>query len=114
MKYTELPLVDYIELLDEKVTVYIHTKDKRMIVLHDVCSNMSLDDMGIYVDHMVLGKRMTCMMPREDFSHVEYYISPREHITKKDFDELHSFIEEQIDPPDLLTEPANDLTDDLI
>ena len=100
----DLPLIDYIEPLDEKVTIYIHTKDKRMIVLGDVCSNMSLDDMGVYVDHMLFGKRMTCMIPREDFSHVEYYVSPREN-SKKDFDDINSFIEEQIYPPESLREP---------
>ena len=116
MKYIELPLIDYIEPLDEKVTIYIHTKDKRVIVLHDVRSNMSLDSDGVYVDHMLFGKRMTFMMPREDFSHVEYYISPRED-SKKYFDELNSFIDEQIEEFNALdtpTEPDEGLFEDLI
>lgn len=117
MNYTEFPLIDYINIDEEKTTLYVYTKDKRIIVLHDVCSNMSIDDMGIYVDHMVFGKRMTFMMVREDFSHVEYCVSPRED-SKKDFDLLNSFIEYSMKddeyPPDLLTEPDEGLFEDLI
>lgn len=45
-------------------------------------------------------------MKYTQFPLVDYIeTSKKEHGSKRDFDELHSFIEEQIDPPDLLTEP---------
>lgn len=111
MNYTELPLIDYIEPLDEKVTIYIYTKDKRIIVLEDVRSNMSLYSDGVHVHHMLFGKRMTFMMPREDFSHVEYYTQPRPHTEKQ------SQVDDEMTyeyPSDLLSEPYEVLYEDLI
>lgn len=110
----EIPLLDYVDTNDEKVMVYIHTKDKRTVAVHDVRSNLIIDKQVVYIDYMHWGRILTCAIPREDFSHIEYYYEDRQRITKKDFDELHSFIEEQIYPPDLLTEPDEGLFEDLI
>lgn len=104
MSYVEIPLIDYIDIDEEKTTLYVYTKDKRIIVLDDVCSNMSIDEWGVYVDHMLFGKRMTFAMAREDFCHVEYYYGPRERVTKKDFDVLNSFVDNEY-PPEVLREP---------
>jgi hypothetical protein len=95
MKFTHIPLLDFIEIEDEQCDVYVHTKDKRMIAFKDVRSDGHLDETGFYVDYFFLEKRMTAFVPREDFSHLEYFYT-RKTITKKDFDELNSFIEEQI------------------
>jgi hypothetical protein len=102
MKWSEIPLVDYIVLSEEQCDVYVHTKDQRVIGLKDVRTNAHLDDNGFYVDHLAMGLRLSFFLPREDFSHIEYRYSPREdvpreRITKNDFDELNSFVEEQIE-----------------
>jgi len=109
MKWSEIPLIDYIMLSEEQCDVYVHTKDKRIIVVKDVRTNGHLDENGLYVDHNSFGLRFSFFLPREDFSHIEYRYTPREKTTKADFDELHSFIEEQIEdykyPEESLREP---------
>jgi len=118
MKWSEIPLAEYIDIYEQQCDVYVHTKDKRIIVFKDVRSNAHLDEIGFYVDYYFLGKPMTAFVPREDFSHMEYRYVPRERITKRDFDELNSFVEEQFEdyeyPSELLTEPLEHLYDDLI
>lgn len=105
--YKEFPLVDYIDTNDEKVIVYIHTKDKRIVAVHDVRSNLIIDKHIVYIDYMQWGKTMTCAMLREDFSHVEYCYELRKTVNE-------DIVEEQIYPPDLLTEPSESLFEDLI
>ena len=101
----EIPLLDYVDTHDEKVVVYIHTKDSRILAVRDVRSNLIIDKQVVYIDYMQWGKTMTLALPIEDFSHIEYCYEDRERITKRDFDELHSFVEEQIYPPESLREP---------
>jgi tRNA splicing endonuclease len=96
MKHTEIPLLDYIDIYDEQCDLYVHTKDKRVLVFKDVQSNGHLDETGFSVDYMFLTRRMTVFVSRDDFSHLEYCYSLRNNITKKDFDELHSFVEDQL------------------
>jgi len=114
MKWSEIPLIDYIMLSEEQCDVYVHTKDQRVIGLKDVRTNAHLDDNGFYVDHLAMGLRFSFFLPREDFSHIEYRYSPRERTTKEDFDEMHSFVEEQFTPAESLTEPDEVLFEDLI
>ena len=108
MKWSEIPLVDYIEIHEEQCDVYVHTKDKRMIVFKDVCSNGHLDEIGFYVDYMLLDRRMTGFVPREDFSHMEYRYTQRPDMDLG-VDELLSKC-----PPVLLTEPDEHLYEDLV
>jgi hypothetical protein len=109
MNFTEIVILDYIDTWEQEAVVYVHTKDKRMSAVHDVVSNPTIDNNAIYIDFMQWGKRMTFVMPREDFSHLEYYYKDRHKpITKQDFDELNSFIDEQIEdftPAETLREP---------
>ena len=95
MRSTTIPLVEYIEVFDEVCDVYVYTKDKRIIVIDDVRSEGLLDDSGLYVDHWFMGKRMSVFIPRDDFSYLEYGYRKRKRTTKEDFDDMHSFIEEQ-------------------
>jgi hypothetical protein len=106
MKSTHIPLLDYIETEEEQCDVYVHTKDKRMLVFKDVQSDAHLDETGFYIDYMFLSRRMSVFVSREDFSHMEYRYSARTHITKKDFDELYSYLDEDVDyiPSETLTE----------
>ena len=105
VKFTEIPLLDYIDIEEEQCDVYIHTKDKRMIVLKDIQSNGLLNDDGFYIDYMFLSRRMSVFVSREDFSHIEYWYSPRTTIDKGYFDELHSFVEDHEPPSETLREP---------
>lgn len=114
MKWSQIPLVDYIVLSEEQCDVYVHTKDERVIGLQDVRTNAHLDDNGFYVDHLAMGLRFSFFLPREDFSHIEYRYSPRKKTIKDDFDEMHSFVEEQFTPADSPTEPDEGLFEDLI
>jgi hypothetical protein len=123
VKYTSIPLIDYIDIEEEQCDVHIHTKDKRVLVFKDVRSNADITEEGLFLEYSFFGQRMNVFVARDDFSHMEYRYSqregvPRESITKKDFDDLNSFIEEQFweykDPSNTLTEPENSLFDDLI
>ena len=118
MKWSEISLIEYIDTYEMQCDVYVHTKDKRMLVFKDVRTNAHLDEVGFYIDYHFLESDMTAFVPREDFSHMEYRYVPRERITKRDFDELNSFIEEQFEdyeyPAEALTEPENTLFEDLI
>lgn len=109
MKWTEIPLIDYIVLSEEQCDVYVHTKDQRVIGVRDVRTNGHLDENGFYVDHNAFGLRFSFFLPREDFSHIEYRYTPRKKTTKDDFDELNSFVEEQFEdyeyPEETLREP---------
>jgi type I restriction-modification system DNA methylase subunit len=112
MNWSEIPLLEHIELLDEQCDIYVHTKDQRVIGLRDVRTNPYLDNTGFYVDHMAMGLNFSFFLPREDFSHIEYRYSQREGVpreSKTDFDELNSFIEEQLegydDASEVLREP---------
>jgi hypothetical protein len=114
MKWSEIPLIDYIEVYEEQCDVYVHTKDKRIIVFKDVRSNADITEEGVYLEYNFFGQRMNVFITRDDFSHMEYRYSqrgdiPHQKITKKDFDELNSFIEEQFEdyeyPAEALREP---------
>jgi len=69
---TTIPLVEYIDTYEEECYVYVHTKDKRIIVIDDVRSEGLLDDSGFYVDHWFMDKRMSVFISRDDFSYLEY------------------------------------------
>lgn len=115
MNWTEIPLLEYIDTYEMQCDVYVHTKDQRVIGLRDVQTNPHLDSNGLYMEHNAFGLEFSFFLPREDFSHIEYrYVQrerPRDHepITKKDFDELNSFVEEQFEdyeyPAEALREP---------
>jgi hypothetical protein len=77
MKFTEIPLLDYIDTEEEQCDIHVHTKDKRILVFKDIQSNGHLDENGFYVDYMFFSIRMSVFVPREDFSHVEYRYFPR-------------------------------------
>ena len=96
MTFTTIPLVEYIDTYEEECYVYVHTKDKRMIVIEDVRSEGLLDDTGFYVDHWFMGKRVAVFVPKEDFSHLKYMYKKRDSVSKKEFDDMHSFREEQL------------------
>ena len=121
MSYTEIPLIEHIDIYEEQCEVYVHTKDQRVIRLQDVQDNGYLDDTGLYLDHLAMGLRFSFFLPREDFSHIEYRYSQREDVPREsetDFDELNSFIEEQFEdykyPSESLTDPEEGLFEDLI
>lgn len=117
MKYVSIPLIDYIDIYDEQCTVHIHTKDKRVLVFTDVRSNADITEEGLFLEYSFFGQRMNVFIPRDDFSHIEYRYSPRDKISKKDFDDLYSYLDEDVDyeyPAEALTEPENTLFDDLI
>ena len=109
MSFTEIPLIDYIDTYDEQVHLFIHTKDQRVLGLRDVISNLVISNGVVSVEHMAFEQRFTFAMSKEDFSHIEYYYAPRPFDSKKAFDDLNSFIDEQIedleDPPEVLREP---------
>lgn len=116
MNFTEIVILDYIDTWQQEAHVYVHTKDKRILAVHDVVSNPTLDNNILHMEYIQYGTRMNFVLPRDDFSHLEYYYKDKP-ITKEDFDELNSFIDEQItcqSPPDLLTEPDEGLFEDLI
>lgn len=111
MSYEEIILIDHINLEDEQCDVYIHTKDKRVLGLTDVCSNAIISYNVLYVDHYVSDMRFTFALPMSEFSHVEYITksrAPEKFDYKKEFDDINSFIDEQIDEfnaPEVLREP---------
>jgi len=39
MKWTEIPLLEYIDTYEMQCDVYVHTKDQRVIGLRDVQAN---------------------------------------------------------------------------
>lgn len=118
MNFTEIVILDYIDTWEQEAHVHVYTKDKRILAVHKIVSNPTLDNNTLHIEYMQYGRRMNFVLPREDFSHIEYYYQDKpEPITKKDFDEINSFIDEQIEdftPPDLLTEPDEGLFEDLI
>lgn len=73
--------IDFIDIEEQYIDVYVYTKDKRIIVVKDMVSDIYIDDYQVSMDHMSLGQRVSFAMLREDFSHLEYIIkdrSPRE------------------------------------
>ena len=83
MKSTIIPLVEHVEVFDEVCDVYVHTKDKRVIVVKDVRSEGLLDDTGFYVDHWFMEKQTSVFVPRGDFSHLEYIYRQRDKESKE-------------------------------
>lgn len=77
MNYVEFPIIDYIDNYAEICKVYVYTKDKRIIVLDDIQSNMTIYQGMVSIDHMQVGTRMTFVMSAEDFSHIDYVYSER-------------------------------------
>ena len=108
MNFTEIVILDYIDEWEQEVTVYVHTKDKRMLAVHDVVSNPTISNNVLYIAFMQWGKEMTFALPKDDFSHLEFYYKSRQNISKE------NFVEEEVCPPDLLTEPDEGLFEDLI
>lgn len=109
MSFTEIIILDYIDTWEQEAHVHVHTKDKRILAVHDVVSNPTLYNNTLHIEYMQYGRRMNFVLPREDLSHIEYYYSDKpKPITKKDFDEVNSFIDEQIEeytPAESLREP---------
>jgi hypothetical protein len=99
MRFTELPLIEYIDIDEQQIDLYIHTKDKRLILVSDIQTDPFVDIQVVCVDHIWSGIKTSFMMLREDFSHLEYVIKDRhtQKVTKKDFDELYDYLEEDID-----------------
>ena len=96
MKYTHIPLLDYIDIEEEQCDIHVHTKDKRILVFKDIQSNGHLDENGLYVDYMFFSRRMSVFVPREDFSHVEYMYSPRNTVSKKYIDSNAPLVDDLI------------------
>jgi hypothetical protein len=99
MRFAELPLIEYIDIDEQQIDLYIHTKDKRIILVSDIQTNPFVDAHVVCVDHIWSGIKMSFMMMREDFSHLEYVIKDRytQRVTKKDFDDLYDYLEEDIE-----------------
>ena len=116
MKYISIPLIDYIDVYEEQCDVHVHTKDKRVLVFKDVRSNADITEEGLYLVYLWFGQHMNVFISRDDFSHMEYRYSPRQKIIKKDFDDLYSYLDEEVEytPAESLTEPVEHLYDDLI
>jgi hypothetical protein len=105
MKFSEIPLVEYIDIEEQRIDLYIYTKDKRMILVSDVQTDMFIDSFQVSVEHMMFDQRVSFIMMREDFSHLEYKVTNRQvmgnkikHIYKDieqdsidDFIEFHSY-----------------------
>jgi hypothetical protein len=116
MNFTEIVIVDNIDIHDEQVHLFIHTKDQRVLGLRDVVSNPVITYDVLYVDHLVLGKRFTFAIDKDSYSHMEYYVEQRPD-TRKEFDDINSFIDDQIEEfnaSDAPTEPDEVLFEDLI
>jgi hypothetical protein len=99
MKFTELPLIEYIDIDEQQIDLYIHTKDKRLIVVSDIQTDPYVDSQVVCVDHIWIGQRMSFMMLREDFSHLEYSIKDRniQKDSRKYFDEVCDYLEDDED-----------------
>jgi hypothetical protein len=80
MKFSEIPLVEYIDIEEQRVDLYIHTKDKRIIFVSDVQTDMFIDSFQVVVEHMMFSHKVSFVMMREDFSHLEYRVSDRQGI----------------------------------
>lgn len=77
MKWTEIPLVEYINQEEEMLTLYIYTKDKRILAFKDVCSDMTINDTSVYFSHILWDTVFDVVMLKEDFSYLEYRIERR-------------------------------------
>jgi len=105
MKFSEIPLVEYIDIEEQRIDLYIYTKDKRMILVSDVQTDMFIDSFQVSVEHMMFDQKVSFIMMREDFSHLEYKVINRQGIGNKikhiykdieqdsieDFIEFHSY-----------------------
>lgn len=105
MNHTEIPIVDYIDIYDEQVHLFIHTKDQRVIGIRDAVTNVVISHGVVSVEHMALGQRFTFAISKEDFSHIEYYYAPRPPESKKEFDYIHGLVEDDKEPVEMLKEP---------
>ena len=96
MKFSEIPLVEYIDIEEQCIDLYIHTKDKRMIFVPDVQTDMFIDSFQVVVEHMMFDQKVSFIMMRKDFSHLEYRVSDRQKskTVKQEIDELYSYLEE--------------------
>lgn len=106
MKWSELPLLDYIDIYEQRIDVYIHTKDKRMILVEDIQTNVYIDEVMLSVEHVWLGQTLNFMMMRDDFSYLEYRVSQRNIPKNDDFNSIDEYDVEGVDTPsELLREP---------
>lgn len=95
----EIIILDYIDTYEEKVHVYIHTKDNRFILVEDIVTNPVFDGQALHIDYMEWDSRYTFVMLQDDFSYLKFRTFPREHeeVTKKDYDKLYNYIEDDIE-----------------
>lgn len=107
MSFVEIPLAEYINVEEEMLSLYVHTKDKRILAFKDVVSNMTYSDGTLCFSHVLWERVFDVVVLKEDFSHIEYTIDRRK-TAHAEIDELNSFLEEQF------TETKNNLTDELI
>lgn len=88
--YKEIPLIDYIDLEEEQVDIYLHTKDHRLIALKDVRSNVVFDDIYLTFDYIWYQENTTFVMLRDDFSCLDYRIVKRS-VPPKNNDAFHTY-----------------------
>jgi len=94
MKFSEIPLVEYIDIEEQRIDLYIHTKDKRMILVSDVQTDMFIDSFQVVVEHMMFDQKVSFVMMREDFSHLEYKVTNRQVMGNK-IKNIYKDIEEE-------------------
>lgn len=78
--YLEFPIeAEYTDEGDETITVFVHTKDNRLLAFNDVRGNPIIYKGILHIDYAYTdGLRMTGQIRVEDFSHLSYYIKGKD------------------------------------
>ena len=96
MSFVEIPLAEYINVEEEMLTLYVYTKDKRILAFKDVVSNMTYSDGVLGFSHVLWEKVFDVVILKEDFSYIEYTVERRK-TAHEDIDELNSFLDDEIE-----------------
>lgn len=78
--YLEFPIeAEFTDENEETATVFVHTKDNRLIVLRDVRGNPIIYKGILHIDNAYYDDlRVTSQFRVEDFSHLSYYIKSKD------------------------------------
>lgn len=96
MSFVEIPLAEYINVEEEMLSLYVHTKDKRVLAFKDIVSNMTYSDGTLGFSHVLWERVFDVVVLKEDFSHIEYTIDRRK-TAHEEIDELNSFLDDEIE-----------------
>ena len=75
--FMEVPIFQYLDE-DVSVTMYVHTKEKDLMVFTDLKADPIFYQGWLYIEHEFVTKPMTSLVRSDEVAYLSYYSTPIE------------------------------------